>query len=247
MADLRDITILVTSFLRQGYLKDCLWSIRKNLPECPVITIDDSDLLLDMPPDDGKDGLILLPFDSGLPAKRNAGVRSCKTPYFLLGCDDFNFAHPVVRPGIERMLAVLERRPEVSVAGGRVDFNRYEGFLELVPGEYIQEHRLDAFGMMDGDDHDCDLTVNYFLARAIDVVGVPWDERMKIGGEHFQFFWDLKKGGKTVTWVKGADITTLPADPAKVDARYPAYRARAHSLGHRIMLETMGVKEYRGF
>jgi hypothetical protein len=41
VSTLHDVTILITSFLRPGYLRDCLAGIRRNLPECKVIVVDD--------------------------------------------------------------------------------------------------------------------------------------------------------------------------------------------------------------
>jgi hypothetical protein len=247
LADLSQVTIVITSFLRPGYLYDCLDGIHKRLQECRTLVVDDSGFPLTYMDWKGNDDLITMNFDSGLSTKRNSAVLACKTKYFLMGCDDFDFSTREAREGIELLIATLDSFQQISVAGGRVEGNPYEGFLEYVPGEYIQEHRLDTSGMKDGDCRLCDLTVNYFLTYRDVPLRYPWDNRMKIGGEHGDWFLTLKESGVKVAFVKGVNITTLPYDPAKQDPRYAGYRSRAVTLGHRIFMEKRNIKEYRGF
>jgi hypothetical protein len=139
------ISILVTSFLRPGYLKDCLAGIEKNLSECEVIVVDDSGPQhFD---DQTERRFIRLPFDSGLSAKRNAGVKACATKYLLMGSDDLDFSTVEARAGIEQLLRVLDEHPTVDVAGGHHNNQQYEGFLEIVPGSYIRgKQRFKAYG-----------------------------------------------------------------------------------------------------
>jgi len=131
---LSDVTIIVPTFLRPGYLTDCLQAIAKNLPECKVIVVADDGL----PPTGKYDVWISLPFDSGLPAKRNAGAKLTSTKYLLMGTDDFDFSTKEVRDGILKMLNVLDTYPTVDVAAGRHGNLPYEGFLTYVPGSHIQ-------------------------------------------------------------------------------------------------------------
>jgi GT2 family glycosyltransferase len=251
-ATLSDVTILITSFLRPGYLQECLAGIRRNLPECKVIVIDDSG--------DQQPGhcvgvhLVQLPFDSGLSAKRNAGVKACTTKYLLMGSDDFDFSTAEARAGIQKLVRVLEEHPDVDVAGGHHNNQRYEGFLEFVAGSHIKETRLFANQQATVPSlsqkhkvYKVDLIVNYFLARRESIRGIPWDERMKIGGEHGDWFLTLKETGKTVVWVDGVNINELPRDRNKEHPDYGRYRARAVSLGHRIFLEKRGIQYYFGF
>jgi glycosyltransferase involved in cell wall biosynthesis len=254
LSTMRDISILVTSFLRPGYLKDCLAGIEKNLPECEVIVVDDSG---PQHFDDQTDRrFIRLPFDSGLSAKRNAGVKACATKYLLMGSDDLDFSTVEARAGIEQLLRVLDEHPTVDVAGGHHNNQQYEGFLEIVPGSYIKETRLfsshDSCGTpqslsQEYKVHKVDSIVNYFLARTESVRQFPWDERMKIGGEHGDWFLTLKNAGRTVVWVPGVNINELPHDSTKEHADYGKYRGRAVSLGHKLFLEKRGVKHYFDF
>jgi len=236
ISNLSDVSILITSFLRPGCLQKCLQSL-KNLPECRVIIADDSG--------DGIQADIKLPFDSGLPAKRNAGVRACKTKYLLMGCDDFDFGTQEARNGIIKLLETLDNNPHIDVAGGHVNNNSYEGFLQLFPGSHIKETRLRPDGKRPY--YKVDLTVNYFLARTESIRSFPWDERMRIGGEHFDWFWDLKRASKYVVWVPGVNINQLPYNVKNEHHDYAKFRGRAVNLGHKIMLEKRGVKRYLGF
>jgi hypothetical protein len=237
---LEQVTILITTFLRDGYLFDCLASIKENLPECSVVTIDDG-----YPSHEKNELVTYLPFDSGLPAKRNEGARLTKTPYILMGCDDFDFSSKDVRDGIVRLVSILDENPDIDVAGGRVNNNPYEGFLEIIPDIAIKETRL----VPDGTKafYKVDLTVNYFLARTSVILDTPWDERMKIGGEHGDWFLELKEKNKHVVWVPGVIIHEFPFNQTKFHFDYSKYRGRAKDLGHKIFLQKRNVKDYWGF
>src|SRR5579859_4941302 len=140
---LKDITIVIPTFHRRGYLRTCLDGISNYLPECPVrIAQDDGwDCTLE-----GSDYETYywakLPYDSGLTAKRNAAVKLVETKYTLIGSDDFDFSPWEARKGITEMAMVLEKNPDIDIVAGRVNSRPYEGFLEYVPGEYIKEHRV---------------------------------------------------------------------------------------------------------
>ena len=257
MSSLSDVTILVTSFLRFGYLEGCLEGIERNLRECDVVTVDDSgpskefeQLAHDSIYRDGNQ-FWFMDFDSGLSAKRNLGVKAVCTKYVLLGCDDFDFSTKEAREGIEKMVKVLDENPNtLDLVAGRVNNQPYEGFLEYVHGEYIKETRLNTEEVFGGDMSwkRCDLTVNYFLARTEILKRFPWDETITpIGGEHGDFFLTLKENRRRVAWVRGVNVNTFPHDPSKIDPRYPELRARAVTHGHRIFMEKRNIKQYIGF
>ena len=237
-----DVAIAITSLWRHGYLLACLDGIAKNLPEVSVIVADDSDT--DLCASIAGPDCIRMKFDSGLPAKRNAIVDACQKPLLLLACDDFDFSTPEARQGIEKMVKVLDENPDVDVAGGHVDGLSYEGYLEYVPGEYVRETRL----VPDGTPFQrCDLTVNYFLARTDKIVA--WDVRMKIGGEHFDWFWQMRQAGCKIVWVSGVNVNTLQLGTSTnvQDPRYGGFRRRAINLGHPLMKKQYNIKDYISF
>lgn len=242
---LQDVTICITSFLRPGYLLRALRDIKANLPECSVVIVDDGDVKLTFPTEAGGSPLILMPFDSGLSAKRNEGVKATKTKYWLNGCDDFDFSTADARQGIEKLVKILDEHADVDVAGGRADNNPYEGYLEYKPGEFIREHRAEIPAL--AKYVKVDLTVNYFLARTDKIL--DWDERMKIGGEHGDWFLSMKDAGRKVVYVPGVNINTfhLDATPENIDPRYGRFRSRARGLGHKIFKEKRNIKDYIGF
>ncbi len=243
--DLGDITVAVTSFLRWGYLERCLNEVHRFLHECPVIVADCSDTDKCAKVAAGNE-YIQLPFDSGLSRMRNAIVQNARTPYLLLFCDDFSAASRGCRSGVLKMLDVLERNPDIALAGGRVNSFPYEAFLEYVPGEHIRETRMIDDGH--SDIQPCDLTVNYFLARTEVLKQFPWPTECIIGGEHVCLFLDLKMGGKKVCWARDANIRTLSLGegPEAQDPRYRSFRNRAYDLGHQAMMRRYGIGEYLG-
>ena len=230
---LSDVSIIVTSFLRPGCLFECLDGLDKNLPECPVIVVDDSGI--DMP------SAIQLPFDSGLSAKRNAGVAACETPFLLMIHDDQNLGSPEAREGVERLLFALERDPSIDVAAGRNNGVVYEGFLEYKPGEYIKETRLQCDGS--SYRYKVDIAGNYFMARTERVV--PWDNRMKITGEHGDWYLSMKEAGRCVVWVPGVNGPCQAPDPKKESPSYKQYRGRKD--GHQIFKQKWNIPTYIDF
>lgn len=247
MSTLADITILITSFLRPGYLLECVQGIRMQLPDCQIMIVDDSDGKVSPTPylDVPNCTFVMMPFDSGLTVKRNRGVELCDTKYLLMGSDDFDFSTHEAKAGVLKLINFLDERHNFSVAGGRHQDIPYEGFLDYRPGEFIKETRLKVHPLLEWA--PVDLTVNYFLARVSDIRGIEWDERMKIGGEHGDWFLELKQQGRKVAWVKGVNIDPQPHDNAKMLPEYPAYRMRAKELGHKIFKEKRNIRSYIGF
>ena len=246
---LEDITIIIPTFHRRGYLAECFRAIEANLPECQVVVAQD----------DGGGCTYenhtlwaKLPYDSGLTAKRNAAVRLVETKYALMGCDDFDFSTPEVRKGIENM-SMLKYHPGISLVAGRVNNRPYEGYLEYVPGEYIKEHRLVEMplGFNEGLSsrvYRVDIAANYFLARTKVLKEIPWDENIRpIGGEHVDWFLDLKAANKVVAFLPSVNINTQPFDYSKQDPRYREFRQRALTTGHALMMKKRNIQEYFGF
>lgn len=256
MSSLANITIAISSFLRQGYLRECLAFIEACLPECAVIVADDGDEAIDKTIHHWKGfrrSWIQMPFDSGLSSKRNATVRACESPLLLMFCDDFR-ADEECRDGVERMLEVLEQFPLIDVAAGRVDKRPYEAMLEYIPGEHIRETR--AVIPHANDPSTCngrpawtqvDLAINYFLARTAKLRACPWPEEIRpIGGEHVAFYLDAKAKGYRTVLVHGCNVKTMTLGPEAQDPRYSAFRGRAYDLGHQAMKRRYNIKQYVG-
>lgn len=246
---LHDLTISVSSFLRPGYLLRCIQGIRLQMPECKILIVDDSDGQVSPTPylTIPNTQFVLMPWDSGLTLKRNRGAQLCETKYILpVAADDLDFSTPEARKGIIQMLDVLENNPHVDIAGGRVNNLPYEGFMRIEPGKYIKETRLVPDGAKPF--YKVDLIVNYFVARTDFMQRFPYDEDVRpIGGEHGHHALMLKENRRTIVWVPGVNITTLPWTPHWEHPDYAKYRGRAFDTGHRIFLAKRGVTQYFGF
>jgi hypothetical protein len=246
---LKDITIVIPTFHRRGYLAECFPAVEANLPECSVVVAQD----------DGGDCTLeyntywaKLPYDSGLTAKRNAAVRLVETPYVLMGSDDFDFSETETRWGIIEMAAVLRQCPAVDVVVGRYKDQDYHGFLEYVPGKYIKEHRLDMNKQIPNREKfppfwRVDIGPNYFLARTEVLKEIPWDETIRpIGGEHASWFLDLKAANKMVVYLPYANINEQPRDRSKEHPNYREFRARCWD-GHNLMKKKRNITQYIDF
>lgn len=251
---LEDIAIVIPTFHRRGYLKDCLQGIRDNLPECSVVvTCDDGQI----PVFGTGHRWLSIPYDSGLTAKRNAAVTLVDTRYTLMGSDDYDFSTAEVRKGIIEMAIMLKKSEinigrEIDVVAGRVNDRPYEGFLEYVPGSYIMEHQLDIRSRPLYDTPipvwKIDIAANYFLARTSVLLAFPWDEAIRpIGGEHADWFLDLKQAGMVVTFLPFANIYQMQYDASKQDPRYKEFRGRALTTGHALMKKKRNIKQYIDF
>ena len=243
--NLSDVTIGITAFLRPGYLRNAIETVGVSFPECELAIADDSGYPYAGHPGNWKTSIVL-PFDSGLCKKRNALVAATDTKYLLLGSDDFVFDKEA-RKGVEAMLLVLKTDPTIDVACGRVNNKPYEGFLEYVPGSHIRETRFELetkFGLTNDSRvwYDVDITANYFLARTETIV--PWQDELKIGGEHALWFLRMGQAGRRFVWVPGVNINT--ATGLEQDSRYIGFRRRAFD-GHNRMKQILDIKDYIDF
>lgn len=245
------VTVLVKTFLRDGYLFACLRGLEKTMPEARIVVVDDgysskdkvtrySELI----------GLghtcLWLPYDSGFGAKANVGVSHAKTEYVLIGSDDFDFENPIARAGVEKLVRVLDARPEIGVASGRVNDRNYESLLEF-EGQTVREVKGTRFSdqLQDGTTFSyCDLTVNYSLIRRRVFDTVRWDDDVKIGGgEHGAFFVDVLRAGWKTCVVDGVNIFEYPYAVNWQHPDYKAMRNRARQPG-RPCLKRRGVDRW---
>lgn len=255
MSDLSKVSVLVKTFLRDGYLSDCVYDLRTHFPESKIAVIDDGhrtpvkDTLYQQLRDGGHVAEYM-PFDSGFSAKSDFAIQYYTTPYVLIGSDDFNFAAPGVRAGVEKLVNVLDENPALGVASGRVNDVPYEGFLEAYAPGKVRERRI-SYATVEHTSigvqyYYCDLTVNYSLLRVSMLrSGVSWGNHdIKIGGgEHAAFFLAVKARGWLVAYVPGVSISEYPYNPSKVDPSYGAMRGRARTPGRPALLRA-GVTHY---
>lgn len=131
-----------------------------------------------------------LPFDSGVSAGRNSCVGRSSAPYICAVDDDFMFTD---NTDFSIPVQVLEALPQVGVIGGLL----YEYGLRQRHHEYnievwngtlcrvlVRPHRPEVT--------KCDGVLNYLMCRREIFDEVKWDERIKTGWEHDDFFMMLK-------------------------------------------------------
>lgn len=251
---LSDVTIVITAGSRPGYLRRALFGLRCNLPEAKVVVVNDDG---NIPQTPGgfrlTEGIIWreATHDTFLTKKRNMGVALADTKYVLLAADDFEFGIES-RATVIRMTEILDQYRLPDVIAGSFNGKEYQGHFKVVEGEYIKEIALDKENdLMIATGRTklwkVDIAVNFFLARTKALRDVPWDETIgPIGGEHADWYLDMKAAGKVVAWTPGLNINEQEKDPYKESPEYGAMRKRCWD-GHALMLKKRGVKKYYGF
>jgi hypothetical protein len=262
---LNRISIGIKTFLRDGKLFKTLADIRRTLPEVKIIVADDGEQ------NEEKDGIYadlireghkvtICPFDSGFGYKSNQIISALDTEFLLISSDDFNHGESNVRMGIEKMLAVLDRSPKLSIVSGRLS-NRgpYEFHLRERDG-IVEELPVNPWDIVEYNSFvPCNVTVNYSLIRrnvfytegwVTDVDGPYWQEkRTLIGfdeeeiigeGGHGAFFYDIWKAGLLVGWVPGVEISEQKGIDSE---RYRKYRHRACGPSRKCF-EKRGIRKW---
>ena len=214
-----DISLIAKTFERPECLKQLLDSIREQFGSTyPVLVADDStepyrDEILNEYGDIVTE-YIVLPFNTGVSAGRNALLERVETEYFVLNDDDF-FYGPMTR--LDQAVSVLNAH-SFDILGGPLLEKRRRYILPQIPkrisdffhlyqdrwihnswvasiaptddgGVAVSNHAVRALP------HTCDLILNFFVARTAavrDVVG-GWDPALKSIGEHWEFFYRCKK------------------------------------------------------
>jgi (N-acetylneuraminyl)-galactosylglucosylceramide N-acetylgalactosaminyltransferase len=240
----RDVTIVVKTFQRPHALRRLLASIRRFYPSIAVLVVDDSEESLEPVPA-GVTRYWHLPFDSlGVSAGRNFGIRQVETEYTVVCDDDMVFGR---RTDLGKMLRTLlstrfdvvscmwmDHEPWRSIRRG---YRRYEGTLEIADGTLT--HRLGATrGTVDGLPV-FDIVHQFFVAATQLLRENPWDDRLKVAGEHVDFFLALKERSLLCTRLADVVVYHHPELP-------PDYlRFRSNTTPYvRLLNETRGLERH---
>lgn len=238
----RDVTISVKTFQRPEALRRLIASIRRFYPTITVVVVDDSAEPLEPVPD-GITSYWHLPFDSlGVSAGRNFGIRKVETEYTLICDDDMVFGQ---RTDLAKMLRALvttrfdlvscmwmDHEPWRSIRRG---YRRYEGTLDIEDGALV--HRLGATrGTVDGLPV-FDIVHQFFVASTETLRDNPWEERLKVAGEHVDFFLALKERSLLCTRLPDVVVGHYPALPPD----YHSFRANT-APDVRLLHKTRGIE-----
>ncbi|MCK9463336.1 MAG: glycosyltransferase [Proteobacteria bacterium] len=182
-----ELAVIIKTFERENVLFRLIESI-ENIPRYHLYIADDSskfseekEALYTRLTEQGHT-IVRLPYDSGLPAGRNACMDLVTEDYILLLDDDF-----VIPKDFNISLAINKLRGNVGIVCGSLrtlvgDVAHYEHTLK------IEKRRLYKLP----PDNGIDLGLNFFVAKKEVFNDVRWDNRFKIGGEHLDFFLQLK-------------------------------------------------------
>lgn len=211
------VQIIVKSFRRFKSLIRFIESVKSKYPDIQILVADDS-------LEDGKEYpaeilnlhkevyWVKLPFDSGLSAGRNRLVEICSHEYILVCDDDYVFDDAT---RLEDLLTVLESNKELSLAAGLVRENGREMNWR---GVLFQNEQSVSVLPLESEFEEIDnvkirrtdLALNFFLARRESLLKCPWDENLKIGAEHLDFFLSRKKIGEKSCYVPSVSVLHDP-------------------------------------
>jgi hypothetical protein len=179
---LRQLTAVVKTFERPHILRRLVASIERLYPTLRVIVVDDSR----EPTRLAGVQTIAMPYDSGIAAGRNEGLRHVTTPYVLVLDDDFVFYRHTC---LGAPLARLERHAEIDVIGGRLIELPFFRTRPLPFGEIFPTAAtpLVPLGSLAGGLRVVDKVPTFFIARRERLALVPWDPQLK-RVDHADFF-----------------------------------------------------------
>jgi len=241
---MNNVTLLVKTFKRPEHLERLLNSVEEHYPKLSVIVVDDSDV----PYADEICGkyrnndfmAYTMPYDIGLSAGRNAGLDTITTPYFVLCDDDHYFNSSLAIPLLLGALA-----DGMDIAGGHyVEPNgretRWDGLL-VRRGEDVWGHRVPV----ERPYTRVEIVQNFFAARTDEIKLLRWDDQIKIGTEHCDFFYRAKLRKLKVAYVPDAYVCHRHPEDAEEDG-YQEARNRGMEFKH-FYLEKHGVKRWWRF
>jgi glycosyltransferase involved in cell wall biosynthesis len=176
------LTALVKTFERPHVLRRLVRSIKRLYPSLRIVVVDDSREPVEL---DGVD-TITMPYDSGVAAGRNEGLKHVTTPYVLVLDDDFVFFR---KTRLGPALAVMERHVEIDIMGGQlIDLPLFE--KRAVPRGAIfptDAVPVRPIGSSVGRLEVVDKVSTFFLARRSSLERVRWNADLK-RVDHADFF-----------------------------------------------------------
>lgn len=212
--DVSDVTAVIKTFQRPRRCQALIDSIRALHPGLRIVVVDDS---RDPVPLRHAETLIL-PFDSGVSAGRNAGLAAVGTPFVINLDDDLVFFR---KTGLGAALALLRGLPEVDIMGGVMLDLPHFGWNHSLGGAL---HPTTAVSRIPEGSRIGPLTIgdkvsNFFVARTAAVRSIGWDPRVR-RLDHADFFTRAK--GQLVSAYNPAFQALHVKDP--FDADYLRFR-----------------------
>ena len=233
---MKKCTVIIKTFLRDYYFFSCVESLKRIYPDVDILVADsgnDSQEKTDFIKENEIE-YYKLPFDSGICVGRNFLIKKVKTPYVLIGDDDFQYTEDA---HIMEMVLFLENNPEYDLIGGRISENKeiknYQGFIKRKDRTLIYEElKLEDYQFCEKSGlryKECDITFNFFIARTNKIKKVRWDDSIKVRYEHSTFFLDFKRAGNRIVFSPDPIVIHKPTEIIEKHANlveYLGYRRR---------------------
>ena len=231
---MKDIVVSIKTFLRDEHLYNCVHSVKKYLPGVKIAICDDGhmnkkkDEFYKILRNEGH-YIFTLPFDIGMMKGRNYIIEHTEESYILYMDDDYIMS-PETK--IYNFYEVLKHRPDIGMIGGRFQtqgkINEYQGHI-VIKKQVLYQIPL----AMDNWDTIsevrfklCDLTNNFYLIRRSVVDNVKFDDTLKIGTAHMDYFMSVKKGGWNIAFTPDVIIEHDHRLESGKDGLYEGYRSR---------------------
>ncbi len=219
-SDISDLTIVIKTFERPYAVKRLVRSIKRRYDRANILVVNDSKNPSQL---DGVENLIM-PYDTGISAGRNAALDRIRTRYLLLLDDDFVFSR---RQKLGYLISQMEEHDNIDILGGRcIDLPFYiiHDFQDIpVPSPAEPKTPL---GRMLGENMIVDKVQNYFIARTESIRQVRWNNDLKVL-EHTEFF--TRARGRITTAYRD-DMLVLHAK-TPFDIAYHRHRFRTRTTG----------------
>ncbi|OKL44774.1 glycosyltransferase family 2 protein [Pseudovibrio exalbescens] len=248
-----NLTVVVKTFERPDMVTRCINSLREYYPTTRAIVADDSFEPTEFLSDPYTNTLKLPP-DTGISEGRNKAIELVETPYYLLIDDDHCFERDANLSGLVELISattfdiiamrMLDYRPIKNYCRGEL---HYAGTFEKEDGvlyHYIDQNRgyLEGYPLYD-------IVLNCYIARTSTAGTLKFDETIKIGKEHGDYFLRAKDAGLKVTISKQSFIHHRPV----YSQHYTGFRKRSQSFEayylrkHGIIEEITVGKPYNFF
>ncbi|WP_417360028.1 MULTISPECIES: glycosyltransferase family 2 protein [Gammaproteobacteria] len=204
---MNNVTFLIKCFERRSCVKRLVTSIRKYYPNTKIIIVDDSAEAVDFFEQYADVEYIHTKFDIGLSAGRNLGLSRVSTPYFFLLDDDVVFTK---KTDVRNAVSILESKNLDMLGIDFYDFGlirrNYKGFYGRDRNKL--ESCLDS--QRNSLNGELDFILNCFLAKTDIREKISWDECIKLGFEHDDYFLRAKELGIRIGHTSDVSINHFP-------------------------------------
>lgn len=253
MSEMNQIVVSIKTFLRDKYLYRCVDSLLKIYPDIKIAICDDGrsneekNIFYNELRRKGH-YIFKLPFNVGMTEGRNYIVAYTKERYILYIDDDFIFSKEAK---VENFLKILQARSDVGMAAGRIRekgiVKNYQGYLIKKNNYLIQKKlKMKNWEKTKGIKYKlCDLAFNYYLIRREVFRNTKYDDNVKIGCAHTDFFMAVKDAGWKIAFTPDSIIDHEHTMENKNTKEYEKFRRK--TKGYIYFSKKRGIRHIKYF